>query len=167
MSPEPERLAWSVLRTANRTQAKGSTARIVVPRDPEVVDELGRERGVIPTDDDLLSAEESLEEHGYLAPTDIGLTRGTYTITPAGLRWIEGAPPGATETPQETGERAEDTQLRRSSASGEDRQGPEPGTGVAGTSVAGTGVAGTGVAEDRPGGARGVRRPWWRRVLGG
>jgi DNA-binding PadR family transcriptional regulator len=42
---------------------------------------------VIPTDDDLLSAEEYLEEHGYLAPTDIGLARGTYTITPAGLRW--------------------------------------------------------------------------------
>ena len=160
MSPNLERLACSVLRTANRTQAKGSTARIVVPRDPEMVDELGRERGVIPTDEDLLSAEEYLEEHGYLAPTDIGLTRGTYTITPAGLRWIgwiEGAPPGATETPQETGERAEETQLRRSSASGEDRQGPEPGTGV----------AGTGVAEDRPGGARGVRRHWWRRVLGG
>jgi len=58
MSPEPERLAWSVLRTANRTQAKGSTARIVVPRDTEMVDGLGRERGVIPTDDDLLSAEE-------------------------------------------------------------------------------------------------------------
>ncbi len=157
MGPEPEGLAWLVLRTANRTQAKGSTARIVVPRDPEMVDELGREWGVITTDDDLLSAEEYLEEHGYLAPTDIGLTRGTYTITPAGLRWIEGAPPGATETPQETGERAEDTQLRRSSASGEDRQGPELGTGV----------AGTGVAEDRPGGARGVRRPWWRSVLGG
>jgi hypothetical protein len=162
MSPEPERLAWSVLRTANRTQAKGSTARIVVPRDPEMVDELGRERGVIPTDEDLLSAEEYLEEHGYLAPTDIGLTRGTYTITPAGLRWIEEDSPRLTETPHTTGERAEETQLRRSSASREDRQGPEPGTGVAGT-----GVAGTGVAEDRPGGARGVRRPWWRRVLGG
>ena len=145
------------MRTANRMQAKGSTARIVVPRDPEMVDELGRERGVIPTDDDLLSAEEYLEEHGYLAPTDIGLTRGTYAITPAGLRWIKGAPSGAIETPQETGEKAEDTPLRRSAASGEERQGTEPGKGV----------AGTGVAEDRPGGAPGPRRPWWRRVLGG
>lgn len=89
MSPESERLAWSVLRTANRTQAKGSTARIVVPRDPEMVDELSRDLEVTPTDDDLLSAEEYLEERGYLAPTDIGLTRGTYTITPVGLRWIE------------------------------------------------------------------------------
>ena len=138
------------MRTANRTQAKGSTARIVVPRDPEMVDELGRERGVIPPDDALLSAEEYLEEHGYLAPTDIGLTRGTYTITPAGLRWIEGAPPGATETSQVTGEGSEGAKPRRSPASGEDREGPEPGTGVAWT-----------------GGARGVRRSWWRRVLGG
>ncbi len=152
MSPEPERLAWSVLRTANRTQAKGSTARIVVPRDPEMVDELGQEWGVIPTDDDLLSAEEYLEERGYLAPTDIGLTRRTYTITPAGLRWIEGAPSEATETPRATGEESEHAKPRQSPASGEDREGPEPGTGG---------------AEARPGGTRESRRPWWRRVLGG
>ncbi len=150
MSPEPEKLAWSVLRTANRTQAKGSTARIVVPRDPEMVDELGREWGVIPTDEDLLSAEEYLEEHGYLAPTDIGLTRGTYTITPAGLRWIEDAPPGPTETLQVTGEGSEGAKSRRIPASGEDREGPEPGTGV---------------AEDRSGGERGSRPAWWRRVF--
>ncbi len=150
MSPEPERLAWSVLRTANRMQAKGSTVRIVVPRDPEMVDELGRERGVIPTDDDLLSAEEYLEEHGYLAPTDIGLTRGTYTITPAGLRWIEEEPPRATKTPHTAGEGAEDTKPRRIPASGENRRGPEPGTGV---------------SEHWPGGVRGSRRPWWRRVF--
>jgi hypothetical protein len=43
MSPKPELLAWLVLRTVNRTQAKGSTARIVVPRDSEMIDELGRE----------------------------------------------------------------------------------------------------------------------------
>jgi hypothetical protein len=105
---------------------------------------------VITTDEDLLSAEEYLEDHDYLAPTDIGPTRGTYTITPAGLRWIEGAPPGATETPQETGEGSEGAKPRRSPASEEDREGPEPWTGVACT-----------------GGARGGRRPWWRRVLGG
>ena len=92
------------MRAANRTQAKGSTARIVVPCDPELADELGRERGVPPTDEELLLGEEYLEEHGYLAPTDIGLTRGTFTITPAGLRWIEGGPPVAPETPQAAGE---------------------------------------------------------------
>ena len=82
------------MRAANRTQAKGSTARIVVPRDPEMADELRREWGATPTDEDLLPAEEYLKEHGHLAPTDIGLTRGTFTITPAGLRWLDSALPG-------------------------------------------------------------------------
>ncbi len=144
MSPEPERLAWSVLRTANRTQAKGSIARIFVPRDPEMVDELGREWGVTPTDEDLLSTEEYLEEHGYLAPTHIGLTWGTYTITPAGLRWIEEEPPRAAETPHTAGEGAEGAKPRRITTSGEDREGQEPGTG----------------------GTRGSRQPWWQRVFG-
>ena len=152
MSAELELFAWSVLRTANRTQAKGSTARIVVPRDPEMADELGREWGVIPTDDDLLSAEEYLEEYGYLAPTAIGLTRGTYTVTSAGLRWIEGAPPGATETLQGTGEDSDEKKPRRIPPSGEGREGPKPVTGA---------------AETQPRGARGSRRPWWRKVLGG
>jgi hypothetical protein len=148
----PERLAWSVLRTANRTQAKGSTARIVVPRDPEMVDELSRDLEVTPTDDDLLSAEEYLEERGYLAPTYIGLTRGTYTITPVGLRWIEWGPPGVSEAFQAAGEDSEDAKPRRSHASGENWEAPEPGTGV---------------SENRPGGVRGSRRPsWWRRILG-
>ena len=53
MAKEPEHLAWIVLRTVNRTQAKGSTARIV-PRDPEVAYELD----MLPTEDELLSAEE-------------------------------------------------------------------------------------------------------------
>ena len=152
VSLQLERLAWSVLRMANRKQAKGSTARIVVPRDPEMVGELGRERGVIPNDEDLLSAEEYLEEHGYLASTDIGLTRGTYTITPAGLRWIEEEPPRSTETPHTVGERADDAKPRRIPLSGEDRGDREPEKGVAGA---------------QPGCAPGPRRPWWRRVLGG
>ena len=82
---EPEQLAWVVLRAVNRTQAKGSTVRIVVPRDPEVAYELD----VVPTEDELLSAEEYLLDHDFLAPVDIGLTRGTYTITPAGLDWLD------------------------------------------------------------------------------
>ena len=86
---ELEQRAWVVLRTVNRTQAKGSTARIVVPRDPEVAYELA----VAPTEDELLSAEEYLLDQGYVAPVDIGLTRGTYTITPAGLDWLDSGPP--------------------------------------------------------------------------
>jgi hypothetical protein len=84
-----EHLAWVVLRTVNRTQAKGSTARVIVPRDPEVAYELE----VVPTEDELLTAEEYLLDQGYVAPVDIGLTRGTYTITPAGLDWLESGPP--------------------------------------------------------------------------
>ena len=65
---EAEELAWVVLRAANRTQARGSTVRLVVPRAPEVA------------------------ERGYVAALDIGLTRGAYTITPAGLRWLKRSP---------------------------------------------------------------------------
>ena len=84
-----EQLAWLVLWTVNQAQAKGSTARVIVPRDPEVAYELE----VVPTEDELLSAEEYLLDQGYVAPVDIGLTRGTYTITPAGLDWLEGGLP--------------------------------------------------------------------------
>ncbi len=81
----PDHLAWIVLQTVNLTQAKGSTARIVVPRDPEVA----RNLEVLPTEDELLSAEEYLLDQGYVAAVDIGLTRGTYTITPVGLDWLD------------------------------------------------------------------------------
>jgi hypothetical protein len=86
---ELEQLAWVVLWTVNRTQARGSTARIIVPRDPDVAYELE----AVPTQDELLSAEEYLLDQGYVAPADIGLTRGTYTITPAGLAWLDSGPP--------------------------------------------------------------------------
>ena len=86
---ELEQLAWVVLWTVNRTQAKGSTVRIIVPRDPEI--SYGLE--AVPTEDELLSAEEYLLDQGYVAPADIGLTRGAYTITPAGLAWLDSGPP--------------------------------------------------------------------------
>jgi hypothetical protein len=85
---EAEELAWVVLRVANRTQAKGSTVRLVVPRAPEVVYEVG----VDLEENRFLAAEEHLQERGYIAPVDIGLTTDTYTITPAGLRWLERGP---------------------------------------------------------------------------
>ena len=40
VADEIERLAWQVLRTVNRMQAKDSSVRLVVPRAPEVADEL-------------------------------------------------------------------------------------------------------------------------------
>ena len=103
---ETEKLAWVVLLAANRTQAKGSTIRLVVPRAPEVADEMGME----PTEDRMVAVEEYLLEQGYVASVDIGLTRGTYTITPAGLRWLDEdlqGPPEATEMAAAEAERAE------------------------------------------------------------
>ncbi len=80
-----EQLAWVVLRAANRTQSKGSTARLVIPRAPEVADELDIELTV----EQFLSVEDYLLEHSYLADADVGLVWSAYTVTPAGLKWIE------------------------------------------------------------------------------
>ena len=89
MGLETEQLAWVVLQTANRSQSKGSTVRLLVPRAPEVVDEMGME----PTEERMVAVEEYLLERGYVSCVDMGLSRGTYTITPAGLRWLKGRPP--------------------------------------------------------------------------
>jgi hypothetical protein len=85
---QAEELAWVVLRVANRMQARGSTVRLVVLRAPEVAYEVG----VDPEEYRFLEAEDYLLKWGYIAPVDIGLTGGTYTITPAGLRWLERGP---------------------------------------------------------------------------
>ena len=84
----------------NRTQAKGSTVRLAVPRDPEVIDELGMDV----SEEQLLLAEEYLEDRGCLKRADISLTMGTYTITPVGLKWLErgiAGRPEALETVEE------------------------------------------------------------------
>jgi hypothetical protein len=96
---EIEELAYVVLRTVNRKQAKGSTVRIVTPRDPEVAHELGMD----PDEDVILTAVEYLLEQGYIVPAGIGLPRGDYTIAPAGLEWLE---MGVTESPEVPGEEA-------------------------------------------------------------
>jgi DNA-binding PadR family transcriptional regulator len=85
VAKETELLAGTLLRAVNRAQSKGSTVRLVVPRAPEVTYEVGME---LP-EDRLLEVEEYLQGHGYIVPVDIGLTRGTYTITPAGLEWLD------------------------------------------------------------------------------
>jgi hypothetical protein len=95
---EVEELAYVVLQTVNRTQAKGTTARIVTPRDPEVTDELGMD----PDEDRLLGAVEYLLEQGYVVPAGIDLPRGDYTVAPAGLEWLE---MGVTELPEAPGGR--------------------------------------------------------------
>jgi hypothetical protein len=97
---EKKNLPWLVLRAANRTQARGSTVRLIVPRAPEVAEDLGMEL----TEARLLSVEENLQAHGYVEPANIGLTWGTYTITPAGLRWLEEAPSESPQPPTEAPE---------------------------------------------------------------
>jgi hypothetical protein len=82
---ETEVLALIVLRAANRTQAKGSSVRLVVPRAPEVANEVDMEL----TEAQLLSVEGYLAYHGYIKPVHIGLSSSTYTITPSGLEWVE------------------------------------------------------------------------------
>ncbi len=142
MSDESEYFAWVVLRAANRMQAKGTTARIIIPRDPEVVSEVAQEISHSPSDDDLLSAEEYLMECGYIAPVDIGLTRGSYSVTPAGLDWLGRSflsPPKAPET----------------GAEGRDGAGSRPGTGGAREDTDRSS------AQEKP-----VLRTWWRRVIG-
>jgi hypothetical protein len=83
---DTEALAWIVLRTANRTQAKGSSVRIVVPRALEMAHEVGVEL----TEARLVEVEGYLYLNGYVEPVDMGLSWGTYTITPAGFEWLEG-----------------------------------------------------------------------------
>ena len=97
VSDEIGRLAYVVLRTVNRMQAKGSTVRIVSPRDPEVAHELGMD-----TDEDvILTAVEYLLEQGYVVPAGIDLQGGAYTIAPAGLEWLEAGASGPPQAPRE------------------------------------------------------------------
>jgi hypothetical protein len=91
LANDTEVLAWVVLWAANRTQAKGSSVRLVDPRAPEVAHEVGME---LITEAQLVEVEEYLHCHGYVEPVDMGLSWGTYTITPAGVAWLEGGMPG-------------------------------------------------------------------------
>src|SRR3712207_4343772 len=103
---ETEQLAWVVLRTVNRRQAKGSTVRLVVPSDPEVASELGMD----PDEDRLQTAVEYLLDRGYIVPADVDLRRSTYAITPTGLKWLDRIPPeplGASESAAGEPERAD------------------------------------------------------------
>lgn len=101
---ETELLAWAVLRAANRTQARGTTIRLVVPHAPEVVRDLGVEEVA---EGRLLAAEEWLLNRGYLALANLGHARGTYTITPVGLCWLRGEMPEPLERPESVFEEPE------------------------------------------------------------
>jgi hypothetical protein len=102
LANETELIAWLVLRAANRTQAKGSTVRLVVPRASEVADELG----IKIAEQRIVAAEEWLLDGGYLAPDNIGLVWDTYTITPVGLGWLRGGMPQPLVAPRKATEDA-------------------------------------------------------------
>jgi hypothetical protein len=86
--PQAEEIAWVVLRAANRKQARGSTARLVVPSVLEIAQEIVAKLGY----DRLLAAEDFLLERGYVVLSDTSLSRGAYTIMPAGMKWLERMP---------------------------------------------------------------------------
>ena len=106
MSLETQQLAWLVLETVDRLQGRGTTVRLVVPSDQEVL----RQLDPTPTEHELLAAEEYLLERGHIAPANLGLTWATYTITTTGLNCLaEGFPwpAEAVQTAAEALERAE------------------------------------------------------------
>ncbi len=132
------------MRAANRTQARRSIVRLIVPRAQEVAEELDMEL----TDSRLLSVEENLQGHDYVEPANIGLMWGTYTITPAGLRWLEEAP----SEPQETPTEAPESGVEEPEASPETPlERPE----------------GEEIWLDATSPQEGTERPWWRRMFGG
>ncbi len=164
------------MRAANRTQAKGSTARLVVPRAPEVADEMGMEL----TDAQFLSVEEYLLERGYVASVDIGLTWSTYTLTPAGLRWLETSLPLPETLPTdrlrevannpgeerifESALRAELEEERRRMEELERELDEEP---LGDPQRSGEGAERPEPRSSTVDAQQGVERPWWRRVFGG
>jgi hypothetical protein len=171
-----EQLARVVLHAANRTQAKGSTVRPIVPLAPEVAHELGMELDDVV----IVAAEEYLLNRGYVAPANIGLSWGTYTVTPAGFSWLEESSSGYSTTdhvqelakrPDEEGAfesalRAELEEEQHQMEALERELGEEPSGGPQ------SAVAGRVLGEEtRPGGVEaqeGAQRPsWWRRVFGG
>jgi hypothetical protein len=109
---ETELLAWAVLRASNRTQARDTTVRLVVPRAPEIIDDLGIEV----EEERIVEVEEWLVDRGYLTPADVVLTRGTYTITPVGLEWLRGPMPEPLEATQRVTEDAPDARPSSGSA---------------------------------------------------
>ena len=96
MRVDTQQLAWLVLETVNRMQGRGTTVRLVVPSAPEVTGQLDPSLA----EHELLAAEEYLVEQGHITPANLGLTWGTYTVTLAGLDWLDDGYPWPSEAPQ-------------------------------------------------------------------
>ncbi len=178
VADETEQLAWLVLQTANRTQAKGSSVRLVVPRAPEMTYELEPPL----SEAELLAVEEHLLERGYVTPVDIGLRWGTYTISSAGFDWLEGGLPEHSPTDRlrelakKPGEEAAFESAVRAELEEERRRLEEVERELDEVRQKLPGVHKTAAEEPeredepRPGGEEaqeGAEKPWWRRVFGG
>ena len=177
MRLDTQQVAWLVLETLNRTQARDTTIRLVVPSDPEVA----RQLDPTLTEHALLAAEMHLLEQGYIAPTNLGLTWSTYTITPAGLQWLEEGLPDKeaafdSDHPTEVGEERSRLAGFEEPPPEEPSSGVEPQTGLEGAPEP-SGAAQTPTAapqqaaEPRPATGEAQepaqpRRSWWRRVFG-
>ncbi len=172
---QTEQLAWVVLRAANRTQSRGSTARLVVPKAPEVAEEMGMEL----TDAQFRKVEEYLLDHGYVAEADIGLTWSSYTVTPAGLKWLgtrlpepllsdplrEFAKRRGEEKAFEWALRAE-LELERRRMEEVERELAEEYPGAPETAVEEPERT-EGPRSSTLGPQEGAESPWWKRVVGG
>jgi hypothetical protein len=165
MSLDTEQLAYLVLEAANRTQGKGTTVRLVVPHAPEATNELD------PTiaEHELLAAEEYLLKWGYIAPANIGLTWGHYTITQAGLEWLEAVLESALRAEvEEENRRLKEIERELDEA----RREVEVAQDAQGAAQAGATQAVREEPDKEPwsntGDAQeGVERAWWRRLLDG
>jgi hypothetical protein len=176
MADETRRLAWIVLQTVNRIQAKGSSVRLVVPRAPEVTYELEPPL----SEAELLAVEEYLLQRGYVTPANIGLRWGTYTITPAGFYFLEGGLPEPRDRLVELAEKPGEEVALESAIQSEleeerhrmeevERELEEVRPKLPGGAPE-EAAAEPERAELRPatGSAReGAERPWWRRGFGG
>ena len=175
MADETRRLAWVVLQTANRIQAKGSSVRLVVPRAPEVTYELEPPL----SEAELSAVEKYLLERGYVAPANIGLRWGTYTISPAGFYFLEGGLPEPKDRLVELAEKPGEEAALESAIQTEleeerhrmeevERELEEVGQELPRGSE--SVFEEPERAEPRPatGDAHeGAKRPWWRRMFGG
>jgi hypothetical protein len=158
VAEEPTALAWLVLGAANRAQAKGSSVRLIVPRAPEVAQELGMDL----TDEQFLSVEKYLEDQGYIAPVDVSLTWSAYTITSAGYEWL-GADLSDQEIALAAALWAEISEVVRQGRAAERETSREPRASPSATAEEPERVelgSGTGGTQEC------AERPWWRRVFG-
>jgi hypothetical protein len=174
VADETEKLALVVLLAANRTQAKGSTVRLIVPRAPEVAEELGVELA----EDLIVAVEEYLLKRGYAAPANIGLSWGTYTITPTGFSWLEESSPGSStadrlrELAEKPGEEEAFEATLRTELEEESRRMEEvereldeklPGAPEAAVEEQKRAEPGSGTGDAQEGAEK---ASWWRRVFG-